>query len=52
MWQTALADLNIREKLTLLPLALLTLALGLMPSLVFGKINDSVVAFVQFLGLK
>jgi NADH-quinone oxidoreductase subunit M len=52
VWKTALADLNIREKLTLLPLALLTLVLGLMPSLVFGKINDSVVAFIQFLGLK
>lgn len=52
VWKTALADLNIREKLTLLPLALLTLVLGLMPSLVFGKINDSVVAFIQFLGSK
>ena len=52
VWKTALADLNIREKLTLLPLALLTLVLGIMPSLVFGKINDSVVAFIQFLGLK
>ncbi|MEO6631204.1 MAG: proton-conducting transporter membrane subunit, partial [Mucilaginibacter sp.] len=51
-WKTALADLNIREKLALLPLALLTLVLGIMPSLVFGKINDSVVAFIQFLGSK
>jgi len=52
VWKTALADLNIREKLTLLPLALLTLVLGIMPSLVFSKINDSVVAFIQFLGSK
>jgi len=52
VWKTALADLNIREKLTLLPLALMTLVLGIMPSLVFSKINDSVVAFIQFLGLK
>jgi len=52
VWKTALADLNIREKLTLLPLAVMTLVLGLMPSLVFSKINDSVVAFIQFLGSK
>jgi NADH-quinone oxidoreductase subunit M len=52
VWQTALADLNVREKITLLPLALIVLVLGLMPSLVFDKINDSVVAFVQFLGVK
>jgi len=36
----------------LFPLALIVLALGLMPSLVFGKINDSVLAFVHFLQLK
>jgi NADH-quinone oxidoreductase subunit M len=52
VWQTALTDLNFREKLTLLPLALMVLALGLMPSLVFGKINDSVLAFIHFLQLK
>jgi NADH-quinone oxidoreductase subunit M len=52
VWQTALIDLNLREKLTLIPLALLVLALGLMPSLVFDKVNDSVLALVQFLGLK
>ena len=49
VWQTALTDLNIREKITLMPLAILTLVLGLMPSLVFSKINDSVLALVQFL---
>ncbi len=52
VWQTALADLNIREKITLLPLALLTLALGVMPSLVFSKMNDSVLAFIQYLTVK
>lgn len=52
VWKTALTDLNFREKITLLPLALLVLVLGLMPSLVFDKINDSVVTFIQFLRLK
>ena len=52
VWQTALTDLNIREKLTLLPLALIVLALGLMPSLVFDQINDSVIALIQYLQLK
>jgi len=52
VWQTALVDLNIREKLTLIPLAIMVLALGLMPSLVFNKINDSVITFIQFLQLK
>ena len=52
VWQTALTDLNLREKLTLLPLALIVLALGLMPSLVFGKINDSMIALVQYLQVK
>lgn len=49
IWQTALTDLNTREKITLVPLAVIVLVLGLMPSLVFGKINDSVLAFVVFL---
>src|SRR5476651_1149184 len=49
VWKTALTDLNFREVITLLPLALLTLALGIMPWLVFSKINDSVLLLVQFL---
>jgi NADH-quinone oxidoreductase subunit M len=49
VWHTALADLNLREKITLLPLAVIVLALGLMPSLVFDKINDSVLGFIQFI---
>jgi NADH-quinone oxidoreductase subunit M len=52
VWQTALTDLNIREKITLVPLALLVLVLGLMPSLVFDKVNDSVLALIQFLQFK
>lgn len=52
VWKTALTDLNFREKITLLPLAFIALILGVMPSLVFDKINESVVAFIQFLGFK
>jgi NADH-quinone oxidoreductase subunit M len=52
VWQTALIDLNLREKLTLLPLALIALVLGVVPSLVFDKINDSVLALVHFLQVK
>ena len=52
VWQTALTDLNLREKITLLPLALMVLALGVMPSLVFVKINDSVLSLIQFLQSK
>jgi len=48
VWKTAMGDLNAREIITLLPLALITLVLGLMPSLVFDKINDSVLALVNF----
>ena len=48
-WKTALTDLNFREVITLVPLAALVLILGLMPSLVFSKINDSVLLLVQFL---
>ncbi|QKJ29121.1 NADH-quinone oxidoreductase subunit M [Mucilaginibacter mali] len=47
IWKLALTDLNLRETITLLPLALLALCLGIMPSLVFDKINDSVLALVH-----
>lgn len=47
IWKAALTDLNIRETLALLPLALLAFALGVMPSLVLSKINDSVLALVN-----
>ena len=49
VWKTALTDLNFREIITLLPLAGIVLVLGLIPSLVFEKINDSVLLLVQFL---
>jgi NADH-quinone oxidoreductase subunit M len=49
VWKTALVDLNFREVITLVPLAAIVLVLGLMPSLVFEKINDSVLLLVQFL---
>jgi NADH-quinone oxidoreductase subunit M len=52
VWRTALTDLNLREKITLAPLALVALALGIMPWLVFDKINSSVLAFVQFMHFK
>jgi NADH-quinone oxidoreductase subunit M len=49
VWKAALVDLNFREIISLLPLAIMVLVLGIMPSLVFSKINDSVLALVQFL---
>jgi NADH-quinone oxidoreductase subunit M len=52
IWKTALTDLNFREIASLFPLALLALVLGVMPSLVFDKVNDSVLALVHFLGFK
>ncbi|MDN3581331.1 complex I subunit 4 family protein [Mucilaginibacter flavus] len=52
IWKIALTDLNLREKLTLAPLAIIALALGVMPSLVFDKVNDSVLALIQFLQTK
>jgi len=52
VWKTALVDLNAREMITMVPLVLMALALGVMPSLVFDKVNDSVLALVQYLHLK
>jgi len=52
IWKIALTDLNFREIASLFPLALLALVLGVMPSLVFDKVNDSVLALVHFLGFK
>jgi NADH-quinone oxidoreductase subunit M len=48
VWKIALTDINLRETATLLPLALIALVLGIMPSLVLGKINDSVLALIAF----
>jgi NADH-quinone oxidoreductase subunit M len=47
-----LVDLKTREIIALVPLALAALALGIMPSLVFDKINDSVLGLVHFLQAK
>jgi NADH-quinone oxidoreductase subunit M len=52
VWKTALTDLNAREMITMAPLILMALALGVMPWLVFDKVNDSVLALVQYLHLK
>src|SRR5690606_21292023 len=46
-WKNVLADINLRETLVLAPLAVLSIVLGIMPSLVFGKINDAVLALVE-----
>ena len=48
IWRKALVDLKPREIIALVPLAVAALALGIMPSLVFDKINDSVLALVSF----
>ena len=52
IWKIALTDINFREGAALLPLALIALLLGIMPSLVLGKVNDSVLALVQFIQAK
>ena len=49
VWKAALTDLNAREIITLVPLAAVVLILGIMPSLVFDKVNDSVLLLVKFL---
>lgn len=46
-WHIALTDVNFREKSALIPLALIALIIGIFPSLVFSKINDSVLALVH-----
>ncbi len=46
-WRAALTDVNFREKSALIPLALMALVIGIFPSLVFSKINDSVLALVH-----
>ena len=52
IWRAAMTDLNTREIIALVPLAVAVLAIGLMPSLVFDKINDSVLSLVHFLQAK
>jgi NADH-quinone oxidoreductase subunit M len=48
-WRLKLKDLNLREKIALVPLVILTLALGIFPSLLFDKMNASILAFVQLI---
>jgi NADH-quinone oxidoreductase subunit M len=48
-WRNQLVDVNIREKFALVPLAVLALLLGIFPSLLFGKMNASVLALVQLI---
>lgn len=48
-WLSKLKDVNLREKIALVPLAILALALGIFPSLIFDKMNASVLAFVQLI---
>ncbi|MEO6151459.1 MAG: NADH-quinone oxidoreductase subunit M [Mucilaginibacter sp.] len=52
VWKIALTDISTREIITLVPLAVMALALGIMPSLVFNVLNDSVLALVSFLQVK
>lgn len=48
-WKVQLADINTREKIALIPLAVLALLLGIFPSLLFDKMNASVLALVQLI---
>ncbi len=48
-WEAALTDTNPRETLVLLSLLAFALLLGVMPALVFDKINASVLALIDLL---
>lgn len=48
-WVRQLGDVNLREKFALVPLAFMTLILGILPSVAFDKMNTSVVEFVRFI---
>jgi len=48
-WKNQLVDVTIREKLALVPLAMLALLLGIFPSLLFDKMNASVLALVHLI---
>ena len=48
-WLSRLKDVSIREKFALVPLAVLALALGIFPSLIFNKMNASVLAFIEMI---
>jgi NADH-quinone oxidoreductase subunit M len=48
-WLLKLKDVTMREKIALVPLVILTIALGIFPSLLFDKMNASILAFVQLI---
>ncbi|PRD54432.1 complex I subunit 4 family protein [Sphingobacterium gobiense] len=48
-WQEALTDLNTREQVVLFPTVALALLLGIMPSLVFGNLNASVIQLIDLI---
>lgn len=48
-WLKRLKDVNMREKFALVPLASLALLLGILPSLLFDKMNASVLALIQLI---
>ena len=47
-WIPLLPDVNTREKFALVPMALMALLLGILPSVAFDKMNASVIEFVRF----
>ena len=46
-WAAALTDVSIRERIIVFPTLALALLLGVMPSLVFDKMNATVLNFVS-----
>ena len=46
-WATALTDVNLRERVILIPTLILALLLGIIPSLVFDKMNATVLQLVS-----
>lgn len=48
-WQEALTDLNTREQVILFPVLALALLLGIMPSLIFGNLNASVLQLIDLI---
>lgn len=48
-WHVALTDLDTREQLILFPALALALVLGIMPSLIFGKLNASVLQLIDLI---
>src|SRR5690606_28546170 len=49
-WEAALTDVGRRETWALVPMVLLALLFGIMPSLVFDKINASVLSLIELVG--